>query len=364
MRLTEEYNMGNEGTIGIIEQKQTSPETVFIELTSACNADCSGCGFRRSEKYPRSQMSRRHLSLLIDALAESKFDYYLQSGEALLHQDFTWFVETSAKKAGAGRIHLTTNGQLARRSDIPWHFLGSISFSIDGRDPHASSARGLRNQEAIVTETVREILNNRDNAGTPEIFVSAVIRPSNQDQLVDYCQYWLNVGVEHIELIHLQGTTIQAAALTQQQYPQVNSVHRHLSEEDWAGIDVARLDAELEQVRMLNEPRISIFPDISKSALSTFYSSSTKFISPARVCSKAWKSLEVTTNGSIHLSGICVDLSLGSLDEEGIMGAWNSAALQEFRDLLSVEKRLPCCARCCGYFGSEIETHPDKFQNP
>lgn len=328
------------------------PQLVYAELTTACNADCPGCDFRRSVRTRRRRfMHPDHLDMLVDQVLALDLDVYLQSGEALLHPKLHRFIESMYRRGGRRRVHLTTNGQLARKRPVPWRLLGSLTLSIDGRDPISSRVRRLGNQEEIALELVTGLLAARTDALSPSIGVSSVIRPENQNRLVDYCRFWGDVGVDSIMLIHLQGTTPAAAAATCAAHPGLSARPRHLREEHWAGIEPWHLNGELMRVRELDNPRISIHPDLHDEDLVAFYGSSMTFVGPPRRCNTPWESIEVAADGAIHLSGICVDLDLGHLEAGGLIEAWKHPALTHFRSILAREGQTPACARCCGYFG-------------
>jgi MoaA/NifB/PqqE/SkfB family radical SAM enzyme len=299
-------------------------------------------------------MQRNHLELLREQVLSLDLDIYLQSGESLLHRDLDWFIQTLADRGGRRRVHLTSNGQLATKQEIPWHLLRSLCLSIDGRDPISSRVRALTNQEEVGLGVATGLLRSREDAESPSVSVSAVIRPDNYEHLLEYCRFWSEVGVDTIMLIHLQGTTPTASAATMEAYPHLNAVPRHLLEEHWQGIDVEKLNHELLRVRSLNDRRITIHPDLRDDVLDAFYASSTSFVGSPRRCNTPWQSLEVAADGSIRLSGICVEMDLGHLEAGGLTAAWRHLTLTEFRELLTREQHIPACARCCGYFGGDL----------
>ncbi|HEX2253116.1 MAG TPA: radical SAM protein [Thermoanaerobaculia bacterium] len=324
------------------------PSELYVELTDACNADCPACDYARSApRAPRRLLPRPLLDLLVDELDGTDVEVFFMSGEPLLHPRLDELTGRLRASGWRGRLHLTSNGQLYQRRDLAWHRFDSITFSIDGLGEVATRARSLTDHEAHVAAAAADLLARRER---PQVVINSVIRPESVPGLAAFCRTWLDRGVDAVQLIHLQGTTPEAADATRRRYPALDAVPHNLHRRHLAAMDVAALRRSLAQVRALADPRIHLSPDLDEDEIATFYHRPERWVGGRRRCGKPWTSLELDVTGQLHLSSICVRLPLGPLAPGALAAAWAHPRLQRFRRLIDREERIPACQRCCSYF--------------
>jgi|GEM_PF-3802891 len=331
------------------------PSEVFVELTDACNANCPSCDYARSIKKPRTYLPRAGLEVLLGELERSAITVYFMGGEPLLHQDLGWFMtELRNRCSWHGEAHLFSNGALTGPAhDSLWLNLDSVGFSVDGVRGMSSCVRGLTGQEDRVAKTVRRLLELRKGGRRPKVGVNCVIRPENVSQLRTYVDYWTREGVDWIQLIHLQGTTPEAASATRAMFSNCKAVPHNLTGNEFGQFDFACLKAELAAIRHSGDGIVYLSPDLTDHELDVYYCSPNEFAGPMRRCVKPWHSLEVSARGDLQLSSVCVSLPLGPLVPGCFARAWRNPTLSAFRQLITAETRLPACLRCCAYFEGE-----------
>ena len=330
------------------------PTELYVELTDACNANCPACDYARSHpRSPRSLLRREVLDLLVEELGNTSIEVFLMSGEPLLHPGLDDFAQRLRQSQRRGRLHLTTNGQLYAGRGIDHRNFDSITFSIDGLGPLAAESRSLPDHESYVLAAVQSLLAHSDR---PLVVINSVIRPESVPQLAAFSRTWIERGVDAVQLIHLQGTTPEAAKATRQRFPDLDAVPHNLHRDHLAAMDVPALSRSLNQVRALGEARIHFSPDLSIEEIARFYLQPERWVGGRRHCGKPWTSLEVDVAGNLHLSSICVRLPLGTLKLGSLAAAWAHPELEAFRSKIDQEGRIPACLRCCSYFEGWLES--------
>lgn len=85
----------------------------MIQYTDACNAACSQCGMRATEKFKRSVLDVDYVKKIIDHCAENQVEAIsFTGGEPLLYLDNIVELITCANRAGIQYNRTGTNGFL------------------------------------------------------------------------------------------------------------------------------------------------------------------------------------------------------------------------------------------------------------
>ncbi len=166
------------------------PKNIMIEVTNACNLECSMC-YNRNMKRKTGFINR---DLFIKALDQAR-DIDIENialyttGESFLHPEIFDFISL-AKSKGFKYVYITTNGLLLGQehcNKIISSGLDSIKFSVDAgsKAVYERDKPGARWDDLLAN--VRRLRSIRDASKSKlKIFASFVISDSNVSDLENY----------------------------------------------------------------------------------------------------------------------------------------------------------------------------------
>ena len=212
------------------DQTSSSPQTVEIELSAACNLRCVGCWCHSpllsDDRHHRLQRSKplptQRLVELLDELASLGVEsiQFSGSGEPLVN---TEAVKIIAHASSLGlRTTLVTNGTLidvAMAEALGEAGVNQVTVSLWAGDAatyaltHPGAARGTF---ARVTEGLRALAAVRDRLQRPVIKVYHVVSKANFNTIESMIEHALSVDADQVELqaIDLLPDTAEDLALT------------------------------------------------------------------------------------------------------------------------------------------------------
>jgi len=180
------------------------PETVQIDVTTACNLSCVCCQRTTFQKKDRNN----HMSLETFKKIEPIFPHLQQMrlfgiGEPLTNPAFPEMLKIAGRYSAFTLFH--TNGMLMGRGSIAEEVVASgvdlVVFSIDGVDQETLGKIRVGAVLERVKAGIRQLRRIRDEAGTgkPEMEICFDCMSLNLHQIPDIVDLAAELGVEKVQ---------------------------------------------------------------------------------------------------------------------------------------------------------------------
>jgi len=338
------------------------PEWIVLGVNNVCNLHCKMCDVGTANletNFAQNLVGSHPLNMpmelfkkIVDQTAEAypkaKLGYafteplvYPQLLESLLY----------AKEKGL-ETTITTNALNLKRK-TPELLEGGVKelyISIDGLQETHNYIRGNKQSFQKAVEGI-EFIKSFENS--PEISVFCVITEWNYTELVAFADYFSRLPIKKVGFLHQNFVTEELASTHNILYGETyRSTHSNIELTDLSSIDLAVLNAEIEQVKAKNYPIEIVFaPNLEGiDILKTFYREPEKKI--GKVCNDAFSNVMIKTDGSvIPAHGRCYNVSMGNLYDQTLTEIWNGKTYGQFRgDLMEAGGLFPACSRCCSAF--------------
>ena len=173
------------------------PSALNIEVTNACNLDCSFCPRKLSGRKIGFMSEPLYKKIIDEVAGEKKLQvlWLMKDGESLLHPEICEMVSYAAKKKAAKRIEIYTNGTLLDeemgRGLIKAH-LNVLTVSIDAVDrKEFEKLKGVDAYEEVVRNTKRFIeLKKKMGSKKPMVAVKMVEMKENASGIDRFRKMW------------------------------------------------------------------------------------------------------------------------------------------------------------------------------
>ena len=177
------------------------PAEIAIETHSYCNFRCVVCPYL-TMKRPKGNMAPELYKKIIDEVAQESPETRLWlaiMGEPLMDKNIVTYMQY-AKKCGARRVHLNTNGtylegRLAQDildADVESVYVAIDAFSAETYAivrPGGDFSRVIKNVENFAKMRVQSARRR------PEIVVQFIIMKENESEVEEFKNYWLERGI-------------------------------------------------------------------------------------------------------------------------------------------------------------------------
>ncbi len=226
----------------ILLQKETitsTPSTLYLDITNACNFRCRMC-YQSKSHFLRTNLSNRHMLMLMEMTPYLSNITVAGLGEPLLSKNLESF-STQAKILHC-TPHLITNGSLiSSRLNVLRNF-SKVSISFDAATAKTFEAIRYRSNFEIIKQNIR-LLRKEE----PEMILcfSVVLSRLNIDELGQIFEIGAELGVNEISITPIEHMP----------FLELNSSDRQIFEEEFAA---AKKIAKQYNIKINN----SVFPEI------------------------------------------------------------------------------------------------------
>lgn len=310
------------------------PVSADIETTLACNLACVMCHRRELAKRRKvMNISLENFKKIIDDIP-TLLQVKLQGmGEPLLTPDLFDMIRYAKSKGIIANF--VSNGKIMTRQnakDTIESGLDRVYFSIDSADPAQYAAiRAGGNLETVI-ENVGGFMTERKALGskTPYVGIWMLLFKENLNQLRGVIDIAKQAGVD--ELVVQTEITDRGKSDWKNIIASMQS--KNESETDHALSD-ARMYAKEQGVRFSVQSYVAgVFKKRRED-----------------MCTWAWKSLYITSQGDVSPCCIIADpdiIGLGNIYEEGFKNLWNNKKYQVLRKQF-LDGNIPAACRGCYY---------------
>jgi MoaA/NifB/PqqE/SkfB family radical SAM enzyme len=179
-----------------------APESADIEINNKCNLNCNICK-RKELNLPETEISFELYKRIIDRLSPIKEISLGGFGEPLLHKDIFRMI-AYAKDKGM-KTAFTTNAYLLLNKDIFSNLIDSgvdrIDISIEYIKPNEKEGHPFSPK---VLEAIKNFISEKNRLHKKtKIWFNTIVLKSNFDQLLDIIRYAEKIGVDRVQLMHL-----------------------------------------------------------------------------------------------------------------------------------------------------------------
>ena len=330
---------------------QVPPPFIYkLVLTYKCDLRCTMCyewgdaGWCKQEQ-PESvseELSWSIIENLFSQYGKHHPSFILIGGEPLLYSNFE--ILARALKDNRCFAITCTNGTLLHRfQDVSANnpYLTYL-VSLDGLKEENDQLRGKGVYDRV-TKNIKLIksLNN-----PPFVGIQFTIRPENVDGMYEFCREMVKLGVDWI-LLNLCWFVSEEQARAYEDF-----MRKHFAITPTSHLGYL-LPYDLDQEQFVREYRriknekwpIQISCYLEEPEDIHTYVDKPDVPPGNTFCYKQWLRMDVTPDGSVTPCALYPDLTLGNLNEQGIMEIWNSPEYAKFRQVRRQEV-LPICSKC------------------
>lgn len=335
-----------------LKQKTTPfPRLITIFMTYRCNLNCPMClyaGYRQKHKFS-DEIDINFAKKILPELKKFKPGVYFSGGEPLLNRDIYKIISLFSKNGIL--TALTTNGFLLEKSaqNIVNSGLEFLSFSLDhfNEDQHDQS----RNVKTSYSKLMRGIkrLKILKKTTPSEIKINTVIGKGNYSELSKMYDFVETLGVDEWSLLHQSFITPQARR-AMSEYHKGNTTYDLIVGQPinknsyFSNKQTKILKKQLDEIMEKShsyKTKFTIYPKIDN--LYAYYQG--RFPTKKSSCVMPFNSIYISDKSTITL---CLGNTIGKLSShKTIRNIWQSKDATTFRELISKEKILPLCFRCC-----------------
>lgn len=185
----------------ILLQKETitsTPSTLYLDITNACNFRCRMC-YQSKSHFLRTNLSNRHMLMLMEMMPHFSHITVAGLGEPLLSKNLEPF-STQAKILHC-TPHLITNGSLiSSRLNVLRNF-SKVSISFDAATAKTFEAIRYRSNFEIIKQNIRLL---RKEAPEMILCFSVVLSRLNIDELRQIFEIGAGLGVNEISITPIE----------------------------------------------------------------------------------------------------------------------------------------------------------------
>lgn len=186
------------------ESKENYPIQLDFELNGTCNYNCESCNYRQEKAVGKPEISIEDFTQIITygvkhGLSAIRLNYH---NEPLMKRDICSYIE-KAKEAGILDVYLSTNGSLLNKDvskKLILSGLDRLQISIDAFSEATYEKIRRGGQYNKVVNNVNQFIKIRNSMyrKLPTVRVNYVRQPGNKDELKEFCDYWVGMGVDSV----------------------------------------------------------------------------------------------------------------------------------------------------------------------
>lgn len=327
------------------------PRQITLFITNRCNLNCAMClnAAYRKGHLARSDFNINSINKILPELKRHKPFIYITGGEPFLNRDT--FKIISLLSANRIFTSLTTNGFYLE--EYAQHVIDSglefISVSLDHfEEKKHDKGRGVPKTYQRLIKGVKKLVALKRNSPS-NIKINTVIRKDNYNQLSKMYDFIEDLGIDEWSLQHYSFINPIASTLIKDYAGKkdigyftegvpINS-NSYFNENE-----IILLREQLDEVIKKSKSyktRLSIKPKIEN--IFSYYQG--KFPSKKSTCSFPFDSVNILEESKVTL---CLGYEIGNLYQaKSLEEIWQSSRARKFQNLISEEKLLPPCFRCC-----------------
>ena len=178
------------------------PRQVNIEPTTRCNLDCNVCK-RKSLKLKDEDLSFDVFKKIISRLEGVKEISFGGFGEPLMNPKIFDMVRYAKEKGFI--LTTTTNGYLINPKNFDKVLVfDNLRISIESINSSKDSVQDGHPFSESLLDNIKELIKYRNKNNVKcKIFFNTIIHEGNYDSIADVVRYAQKIGVDCVELIHL-----------------------------------------------------------------------------------------------------------------------------------------------------------------
>lgn len=326
-------------------------KSLAFRLTDLCNLNCVFCGQAKQINAEKPRKEKHFLELhelksVVDQLVSYQPQVYLWGGEPLVYPKICEFVDYLKEKRL--NVFITTNGVLLDK--FYKHFVDNkvtqLTISIEGFKECHEKVRGIYGIYDKIINNLKLLQAYKDQMGKvfPIVDINVVINEENYQQLNDFCEYLLGLGLVNKIRLQLPMFFRNDASDEFEQYVlkifhvEHGTSWRYFTDE-YKKIDLSLLQNELDKA--LKKKKVQLFPpsaDIEK----WFSLPDIRF---KQYCCTAFGRINIEPNGDLVACTDFFETVYGNVLKDPIEKLFNNEIMAEHRKALQ-ENKLKLCARC------------------
>ncbi|MBB5441244.1 radical SAM protein with 4Fe4S-binding SPASM domain [Pedobacter sp. AK017] len=341
----------------------TIPYEVDVQLTYACNLRCKMCYQWNDDGYFHSynkEIQNKEIDValfkqILDETRPAKSRLYLWGGEPLYHTRWAQIADLIEKDPR--HTVVCTNGILLEKNMESLLKISpslALLVSIDGLDDVNDELRGKKTFERLIKQVNTVLDEQRKGNYKGTVSVNVVLNDALIPNLYEFVEYFEALGINSIYFNYPWFISPERAKLMDEFYAEnfaflgnkptseLASWHSYsfkLSEESDTVLQ--------EQIVKLNSRtwklRVRFQQQLESAEILDFISDRYE---PKKKCFALSNRIEVLADGKVGTcSKFFPELSIGNLNEQGLVEIWQSDNFKQLRGILS-KGLMPVCAKC------------------
>jgi MoaA/NifB/PqqE/SkfB family radical SAM enzyme len=345
------------------------PRWLVLQLTDKCNLRCKMCyewgaqgAYHGKEKLHTLNLDA--VKKVIQDCSPGKPHYDFFGGEPLLYESIGEVI--SMIKYYGSDVAIPTNGTLLQKNAGMLVETGpdSIWASLDGPEEINDSQRGkgVFKQTVAGLHRIHELRQSKGKS-YPKIGTIFIITPANYRFIEEFFLHSIDLSIlDHISI------EIQLYASEKQCREYADVLFREFgieavphaegmicNTEEFKKIDTKELVRQIKVVsQYCKEKNVHVvtYPKtVAEGNFSNYYSGNFGgMVDHKKKCVLPWAHLEITAGGDVSPCHIFYDLTVGNINEQGILDIWNNNLFSKFREYMKGHQLLPMCTSCSRYY--------------
>ncbi|MEK3916959.1 radical SAM protein [Paenibacillus sp. FSL H7-0331] len=347
------------------------PKWVFLQLLESCNLRCKMCfewgdNGAYKEKPELKKLDLAVVKKIIEDCSPARPYYELYGGEPLI---YPWIDEVlESIKYHHSSVHFPTNGTLLERHAemLVEHAPERVWVSLDGPEEINDAQRG----EGVFQKAmkgIRKLYEVRESKGSiyPKIGISTAVTPINHQHLERF--YFQSLDMSMIDCISVE----LQQYVTQERYEHYATVLKEQfdvpsapiargfisSPAHFSSIDAKDLARQLKLIEKFCKDSgryFNAYPKvISEDNIRHYFNAKWEQVTNMKKrCVFPWISTEINARGGVTSCHNFYDLTLGNVNEQGLLDIWNGPKYKEYREYLK-KQLFSICPGCCLYYNEK-----------
>lgn len=328
------------------------PRHITLYVTNKCNLNCQMClnANYRNKKRTNNEINIKTIKKILPELIKYKPMVNVAGGEPLLNQDVFKIISLLSKNKIF--TSMTTNGFILEKyaQQIINSGLEFLTISLDHyNEKKHDQGRGVRTTYKRLIKGLNKLILLRKNTPT-NIKINTVITKNNFSELSKIYDFIEGLQINEWSVQHYSFTNSSARKNINKylnrnnlgEYIVGSSIHT-TSFLNTKQVKILQKElADIKRKSLFYKTKLSIKPEINN--IFAYYSG--KFPSKKSKCIWPFENVNIMERSKVML---CLGNEIGDLDDNSsIKQIWDSKKTYDFQNLISKEKILPLCFRCCG----------------
>jgi len=338
------------------------PQSIYFELTDACNLRCKSCWLWGEEgillqdtvlaRNMKETMKTGDIFRLLDQLAPSRPIITYSGGDPCIRKDLVEIIQYTHDLGMYCSIN--SNGTLITpelAEQLVRAGLSSAVISVDGLQETSDENRG-EGTFAGALEGLAYLRKARGHSGVPVLSVICTITKFNQQELAQMLDLAEEHQIDNLRIQHQWFTTESQIERHKQTFCEATGENsdylRGFVVSTADTIDPAVLVEQMDQLRQRNSKvNVQFYPDMDGKETVNYYNDITYM--PRDTCVAPWKAVNIRPNGDLSTCP-AINYVAGNIRDHSFEEVWNSPRQKTLRSYLLKNGLMPGCSRCCGLF--------------